>query len=57
MKLFLPAGAELTLLGLIQVISPSGVCLFVRIPALGGNTSLQNLIQQVQAAGGAVELV
>lgn len=56
LKIFIPPGAEISLLGLLQVLSPSGICLIVRIPPLGGNTaSLQNLIQQIQAAGGSVE--
>lgn len=58
LKIDIPAGAEITLLNLIQVISPSGICLIIRIPSLGGhNSSIQSLIQQVQAAGGTVEFL
>ncbi|MCW2279387.1 hypothetical protein [Heliophilum fasciatum] len=57
LRIYIPAGAEISLLGLLQVLSPSGICLIVRIPPMtGSNGTLQSLIQQVQAVGGTVEL-
>ena len=33
-RIFIPAGAEINLLNLIEVSSPSGICLIIRIPLL-----------------------
>jgi hypothetical protein len=60
-RIFIPAGAVINLLNLIELSSPSGICLIVRIPILGGTTggasAMSSLIQQVQQAGGTFELV
>ncbi|MZP42731.1 hypothetical protein GTO89_06715 [Heliobacterium gestii] len=57
LRIFIPPGAVINLLNLIEVSSPGGICLIIRLPFLGsGSTNtLQSLIQQVQAAGGTVE--
>jgi len=58
LRIFIPPGAVINLLNLIEVDSPSGVCLIVRLPFLGGGaggTNLQSIISSVQAAGGTVE--
>ncbi|MZP29834.1 hypothetical protein GTO91_08955 [Heliobacterium undosum] len=57
LRIFIPPGAVINLLNLIEVTSPGGICLIIRLPFLGsGATStMQSLIQQVQAAGGTVE--
>lgn len=56
-RVFIPAGAVINLLNLIEVTSPSGVCLIVRLPILGGNNALGTLINTVKEAGGTVEVV
>lgn len=55
LRVYLPAGATVNLANLLEVSSPSGVCLIVRIPALGGGFNLNSLIQSIQQAGGTVE--
>lgn len=59
LRIFIPAGAVVNLLNLIEINSPSGICLIVRLPFLGGGASglnVQSIISAVQAAGGTVEL-
>lgn len=59
LRIFIPPGAVINLLNLIEVASPSGICLIVRLPFLGGScgssNNVQSLISAVQAAGGTVE--
>lgn len=54
-RIFIPAGAVINLANLVEVSSPSGVCLIVRIPALGSNT--QNILNAIKQAGGRVEFM
>jgi len=35
LRVFVPPGAVINLLNLIEVASPSGICLIVRLPFLG----------------------
>lgn len=58
LRIFIPAGAVVNLLNLIEVASPSGICLIIRLPFLGGGFSglnVRSIISAVQAAGGTVE--
>lgn len=58
LRIFIPAGAVINLLNLLEITSPSGICLIIRIPALGGNGGLlSSLVSSIQAAGGRVEVV
>ena len=62
LRIFIPAGATINLLNLIEVTSPSGICLIVRIPLLGdnlkdGNISLSNIISAIEELGGTVEVM
>ena len=50
-----PPGAVINLANLLEVVSPSGICLIVRVPALCGGLRLNSLIEAVQQAGGTVE--
>ena len=54
-RIFIPAGAVINLANLVEVSSPSGVCLIVRIPALGSST--QNILNAIKQAGGRVEFM
>jgi hypothetical protein len=59
LRIFIPAGAVVNLLNLIELNSPSGICLIVRLPFLGsgsGGTNVQSIINAVQSAGGRVEV-
>ncbi|TGE34504.1 hypothetical protein [Desulfosporosinus sp. Sb-LF] len=61
LRIFIPPGAVINLLNLIEVASPSGVCLIIRLPFLGGGSGsgtmdAQSIINAVQAAGGTAEI-
>lgn len=59
LRIFIPAGAVINLLNIIEITSPSGICLIIRIPLLGGGLTggLGSLVDAIQAAGGSVEVV
>mgnify|MGYP001201175077 CR=1 FL=1 len=63
LRIFIPAGATINLLNLIEVTSPSGICLIVRIPLLGDNLKdgkalpLSNIISAIEELGGTVEVM
>jgi hypothetical protein len=63
LRIFIPAGAVINLLNLIEVASPSGICLIVRIPILGGigedgrRVSLADVQNAITGAGGTVEVM
>ncbi|MBB6215967.1 hypothetical protein HNQ80_002058 [Anaerosolibacter carboniphilus] len=54
-RINIPAGAVINLLNLIEITSPGGICLIVRIPALGGGLCLNTLVNAIQQAGGTIE--
>jgi len=58
LRIFIPAGAVINLLNLIEVSSPSGICIIIRLPFLGGKLQgrdLKNFINSIREAGGKVE--
>jgi len=55
LRINIPAGAVINLLNLIEVTSPSDICLIVRLPFLSGGSNLNSIVQTIQAAGGTVE--
>lgn len=57
LRIFIPAGAVINLLNLIELASPSGICLIIRLPFLGGNSSLDGLFESIKRAGGTVEVM
>ena len=58
LRIFIPPGAVINFLNLVEFNSPSGICLIIRIPLLGGgSTNLQPIISAIRAAGGTVESV
>jgi hypothetical protein len=60
LRIFIPAGAEINLLDLIEVSSPGGICIIVRLPFLRGQNkhfSLADIQTAVQKAGGTIEVV
>lgn len=56
LRVFIPAGAVINLLGLLEVSSPSGICLIVRIP-LFHDHKFGDLFDSIKRAGGSVEVV
>lgn len=57
LRIFIPAGATINLLNLIEVTSPSGICLIIRTPILGGSGCLAGIVDSIKAAGGTVEFI
>ncbi|MGI6226086.1 MAG: hypothetical protein ACOYJ1_07535 [Peptococcales bacterium] len=57
LRINIPAGTVINLLNLLEITSPSGICLIVRIPVLGGTSAINSLISAVQNAGGKIEIV
>lgn len=56
LRIFIPAGAAINLANLIEVASPSGICLIVRIPLLSKNL-VNSVVTAVKDAGGTVEFL
>jgi len=61
LRIFIPAGAVINLLNLIELASPSGICVIIRLPFLGHKpctgTNLGGLFDSIRQAGGSVEIV
>lgn len=60
LRINIPAGAVINLLNLIELSSPAGICLIVRVPLLGGcshNGALAGIMSSIRQAGGTVEVV
>lgn len=57
LRINIPAGAVINLLNLIEVTSPSGICLIVRLPILQGSLGFSNILNAVKQAGGSIEIV
>ena len=57
LRINIPAGAVINLLNLIEITSPNGICLIVRLPILGGRRplTLDSIVESIQEAGGTVE--
>ena len=61
LRINIPAGAVINLLNIIEVTSPGGICLIVRLPLLAGlcgknGISLADLQDAVKKAGGTIEI-
>jgi hypothetical protein len=57
LRVFIPAGAVINLLGLLEVSSPSGICLIVRVPLFNGDKNFGYLFDSIKQAGGSIEVV
>jgi hypothetical protein len=57
LRINIPAGATINLLNLLELTSPSGICLIIRIPLLGGNNGvdLAGIVNSIKQAGGTVQ--
>jgi hypothetical protein len=56
-RISIPPGAEINILNLIEISSPSGICFIVRSPLLAGGANLNVLADAVRQAGGCVEFM
>jgi len=57
LRIFIPAGAVINLLNLIELNSPSGICLIIRLPLLGGGFNIGSLVNSIQQAGGTIDVL
>ncbi len=57
LRIFIPPGAVINLLNILEVTSPGGICLIVRLPLLGGSLNFHQIFDSIKAAGGTVEVV
>jgi hypothetical protein len=57
LRIFIPAGAVINLLNLIELSSPSGICLIIRLPLLGEGLNLGSLFTTIQQAGGTIDVL
>ncbi|MBS4538426.1 hypothetical protein GOQ27_08110 [Clostridium sp. D2Q-11] len=55
LRISIPPGAEINLLNLIELTSPGGICLIIRLPILGGTLGLDSIRNAIEEAGGSVE--
>ncbi|WZL74012.1 hypothetical protein QBE52_04520 [Clostridiaceae bacterium 35-E11] len=56
-RINIPPGAVINLLNLIEISSPGGICLIVRIPLLNGGNGVSTLVNAIKQAGGTVEFI
>jgi len=57
LRIFIPAGTSINLANLLEVSSPSGICLLIRIPALNKDNLVNTVVNAVKEAGGSVEFL
>lgn len=60
-RIFIPAGTTINLLNLIELTSPSGICLILRLPFLAGECkpthNYDRIFDTIRRSGGTVEAV
>ncbi len=60
LRIFIPPGAEINLLDIIEVASPGGICIIVRLPFLEnicGKNNVASIFDSIKRAGGRVEFL
>lgn len=60
LRIFIPAGAEINLLNLIEIASPGGICIIVRLPFLEkfcSKDDLAGIFDEIKRAGGRVDFM
>lgn len=59
LRIKIPAGTVINLLNLIEISSPSGICIIVRLPFLGKKDkhNFDSIVQAIKDAGGTIEIV
>lgn len=61
LRIFIPPGAVINLLNIIEVSSPGGICIIVRLPFLAVDKdkkySFDAILNSIKEAGGTVEVV
>jgi hypothetical protein len=60
LRIFIPPGAEINLLDLIEIGSPGGICIIIRLPFLEklcDKHSVAGIFDSIKRAGGRIEFV
>jgi hypothetical protein len=63
LSFYVPVGAAVTFANLMELTTPSGICIALRLPFLsslvpsGTGLSLISLLNTLKAAGGSIELL
>jgi len=62
LRIFIPGGAEINVLNIFEISSPSGICIIVRLPFLKrlcgcSDNDIAGLFDSIKQAGGCIELV
>lgn len=64
LRISVPAGTTVNILNLLEIMSPKGISIVVRLPLLSGLTphglkppTLQSIVDAIKAVGGTVELL
>lgn len=62
-RIYIPAGTTINLLNLIELTSPTGICLILRLPFLSGECGTSqhhdydDIFDRIRQAGGRIEAV
>mgnify|MGYP000897115256 CR=1 FL=1 len=61
LRIFIPAGAEINVLNIFEISSPSGICIIIRLPFLKklcgfSDNDLAGIFDSIKQAGGCIEL-
>lgn len=57
LRVSIPPGAAINLLNIVELTSPGGICLILRIPLLGGGSNLGGIFDSIRNAGGKIEVL
>ncbi len=60
LRIFIPPGAEINLLDIIEIASPGGICIIIRLPFienLCGKNNVAGIFDSIKRAGGRIEFV
>jgi hypothetical protein len=57
LRVSIPPGATINLLNILELTSPGGICLIIRIPVLGGGAKLGGIFDSIRDAGGRIEVL
>lgn len=59
LRVFIPPGFVINLLNIVEIASPGGICVIVRLPFLGDDKkrAWDSIVNSVEGAGGTVEVV
>ncbi|MDQ2086534.1 hypothetical protein RBH29_08865 [Herbivorax sp. ANBcel31] len=57
LRISIPPGAVINLLNIVEVTSPGGICLIIRLPFLGKKSKLGGIFDSIRDAGGEIEVL